>query len=157
MRSRFDDHNCAVARALDEGGVRGLLFGDEGGQLVAGLIGIGCNLIYVGTSAAFCFWLVDKLAGNRVSLADELTGLDVPELGMEGYSLEPPPPGGPVPTTPAPGVPAHTSPSLTLPGTLPPDRPSWPAGSPASLAPAGAFSSEIGAAPFQPFKTRPGT
>jgi Amt family ammonium transporter len=133
------------------GGVRGLLFGDEGGQLMAGLIGIGANLLYVGTSAAFCFWLVDKLAGNRVPLADEIAGLDVPELGMEGYSIEPPP---------ASLLPPVTNPTVTLPGIVTPERLSWPAPStsPGSLAPAGAFSSQAPTpAPFQPLKTHPGS
>jgi hypothetical protein len=35
--------------------------------------------------AAFCFAVTDKLVGNRVPLSDETSGLDVPELGMEGY------------------------------------------------------------------------
>jgi Amt family ammonium transporter len=137
-----------------EGGVRGLLFGDEGGQLVAGLIGIGSNLLYVGASAALCFWLVDKLAGNRVRLADEIAGLDVPELGMEGYSIEP------VPTSTLPPV---ANPTVTLPGIVTPELPSWPPTitSPGSLAPAGAFSSPHPThptpAPFQPLKTHPGT
>jgi Amt family ammonium transporter len=145
-----------------EGGVRGLLFGDEGGQLLAGLTGIGCNLLYVGTSAALCFWLVGKLAGNRASLADEIAGLDVPELGMEGYSVEPvlgaPPPSTPVLGAPPPSTPAPAVPTLTASETPRPERYSWPATNPSSLAPAGAFSSEIGpAAPFPPFKTHPGT
>jgi Amt family ammonium transporter len=67
------------------GGVRGLLFG-ESEQLIAGLIGIGVNVWYVGLSAAIWFRVVDKLVGNRVPVADEVAGLDVPELGMEGYS-----------------------------------------------------------------------
>ena len=68
-----------------DGGVRGLLYGD-GGQLVAGLIGIVTNVWFVGLSGALCFRLIDKLVGNRVPIADEIAGLDVPELGMEGYS-----------------------------------------------------------------------
>lgn len=68
-----------------DGGVRGLFYGDPG-QLVAGLIGIGMNVWYVGLSAALCFRLCDKLVGNRPPIADEIAGLDVPELGMEGYS-----------------------------------------------------------------------
>jgi ammonium transporter, Amt family len=72
-----------------KGGVRGLLYGDSG-QLIASLIGIGMNLWYVGVSAAVCFWFVDKLVVNRPSLADEIAGLDVPELGMEGYASDTP-------------------------------------------------------------------
>jgi ammonium transporter, Amt family len=138
-----------------EGGVRGLLFGDEGGQLIAGLIGIGSNLLYVGTSAAVCFWLVGKLVGNRVPLADEIAGLDVPELGMEGYSVEP---------LPGPSVSLPLLPASTLPGTTMPDadpeRLGWlnATSSGGSLAPAGAFSSQGPArASLQPFRPKPRT
>jgi Amt family ammonium transporter len=72
-----------------DGGVRGLLFGDSG-QLIASLIGIGVNIWYVGVSSAVCFWLVDRLVLNRPALADEIAGLDVPELGMEGYASDSP-------------------------------------------------------------------
>jgi hypothetical protein len=54
------------------------------------LIGIVANVWYVGVSAAVCFWFVDKLVVNRPALADEVAGLDVPELGMEGYATDTP-------------------------------------------------------------------
>lgn len=69
------------------GGVRGILYGDAG-QLMASLSGIFVNLVYVGLMASLGFWLVGKLVGNRVSAEDELAGLDVPEMGMEGYAPE---------------------------------------------------------------------
>jgi Amt family ammonium transporter len=67
-----------------EGGVTGLFYGDPG-QFVAALAGILVNFTYVGSMAAICFALIGKLIGNRVPVADELSGLDVPELGMEGH------------------------------------------------------------------------
>lgn len=70
-----------------DGGVRGLFYGDSG-QLFAELIGIGANLVYVGSIGAVCFVVIDRLVGNRVSIDDELRGLDVAELGMEGYPPE---------------------------------------------------------------------
>jgi Amt family ammonium transporter len=66
------------------GTVRGALYGDIG-QLIAALVGIGTNMIWVGTSGALAFIALDKLIGNRVSLEDEIQGLDLAEMGMEGY------------------------------------------------------------------------
>jgi Amt family ammonium transporter len=71
-----------------EGNVTGLFYGD-GGQLVAELIGIGTNLAYVGSVGALAFLAIDKLIGQRVAAEDEVAGLDVSEMGMEGYSLDP--------------------------------------------------------------------
>jgi Amt family ammonium transporter len=81
------------------GGVTGLFYGDPG-QFVAELAGIVVNLAYVGSMAAICFGLIGKLVGNRVPLAAELSGLDVPELGMEGY----PPSAAERPSSPLSGL-----------------------------------------------------
>lgn len=69
------------------GGVRGLFYGDAG-QFVASLIGIVINVIYVGVAGTLSFMLVEKVVGNRSSLEDEIVGLDLSELGMEGYTAE---------------------------------------------------------------------
>jgi Amt family ammonium transporter len=69
------------------GNVRGLFFGDIG-QLFAQLIGIGANLVWVGLTSYVAFLAIDKLVGNRVAPEDELAGLDLPEMGLEGYSAE---------------------------------------------------------------------
>mgnify|MGYP001547614746 CR=1 FL=1 len=69
------------------GGVRGLLYGDAG-QLAAAAIAIGCNVLYVGTLSYVSFALIDMLVGNRVTLADEVQGLDLAEMGMEGYAVD---------------------------------------------------------------------
>jgi Amt family ammonium transporter len=69
------------------GGVRGLFHGD-GGQLIAALIAVVANVAFVGTLSYVIFALLDRLVGNRVSLADELQGLDLAEMGMEGYAVE---------------------------------------------------------------------
>jgi Amt family ammonium transporter len=66
------------------GPVRGLFYGDAG-QLVAELIGISSNLLYVGCFGLLTLKVTGKLVGNRVSIADEQRGLDVSELGLEGY------------------------------------------------------------------------
>jgi Amt family ammonium transporter len=71
-------------------GVTGLLYGDPG-QLIASLVGIGANVVYVGGMAALAFWIVGKLVGNRVPAEDEIAGLDIPEMGVHGYSNDPGP------------------------------------------------------------------
>ncbi len=68
------------------GGVRGLFAGDAG-QLAANVVGIVVNVAWVGTTTALSLGLLGKLVGNRPSVEDELSGLDVPELGMPGYAL----------------------------------------------------------------------
>jgi Amt family ammonium transporter len=69
------------------GTVRGALHGDTG-QLWAQLIGIAANLLYVGGCSALGLWLVDRVFNNRVALHAEIRGLDLPEMGIEGYSAE---------------------------------------------------------------------
>lgn len=67
------------------GTVKGLFYGDAS-QFAAQVIGVATNIIYVGAIGWVVFKLIDKLVGNRVSAKDELEGLDVPEMGTEGYS-----------------------------------------------------------------------
>jgi Amt family ammonium transporter len=69
------------------GPVTGALYGDAG-QLVAQLAGALANVVYVGGVSAFTFLTLDKLIGNRVAREDEISGLDIPEMGLEGYSTE---------------------------------------------------------------------
>ena len=66
------------------GGVRGLFYGDPG-QLFAEIIGMLVNIGYVAIIGAVAFILIGKLVGNRVSLEDEMSGLDVAEMGLMGY------------------------------------------------------------------------
>lgn len=66
------------------GNVRGLLYGDAG-QLVAELVGIAANVLFVGLAGLTVFKLLDRFVGNRVTLAEEQVGLDISELGLEGY------------------------------------------------------------------------
>ena len=65
-----------------------------GQQLVAKgtVVGLLANVIWVGTVTFLTMRALQVLVGNRVPVADELAGLDVPEMGMEGYSTEPLPP-----------------------------------------------------------------
>src|SRR6267154_1523412 len=67
------------------GSVTGLFYGDNGGQLVAQLIGVVTLLGFV-FSLSFVFnLLVDWVVGQRVSAKSELQGLDLPEMGALGY------------------------------------------------------------------------
>jgi Amt family ammonium transporter len=72
------------------GTVRGLLYGDPG-QLGAQCVGIVSNLLWVGVMTFASFKLLEVTMGNRVPFEVEIAGLDVPEMGMEGYTTEPQP------------------------------------------------------------------
>jgi Amt family ammonium transporter len=77
-----------------KGAVTGLFYGDAG-QFLAEAIGTVANIVYVGAVAALSFWVIGKvLGGNRVPLEDEVNGLDMPEMGVQGYSTD----IGPLPT-----------------------------------------------------------
>jgi Amt family ammonium transporter len=67
------------------GTVKGLFYGD-GGQLLAEIIGVLANLIYVGLISYAVFKVIDLIIGNRVSARTELEGLDLPEMCIDGYS-----------------------------------------------------------------------
>jgi ammonium transporter, Amt family len=66
------------------GNVTGLFFGDPG-QLIAELIGVFANVVYVGGMTALTLFGIGRWLGNRVSKEAELGGLDVPELGVLAY------------------------------------------------------------------------
>ena len=66
------------------GPVRGLLFGD-GRQLIAQLIGVLTNILFVFPVAFGFFRLTDRLIGNRVNAEVEFSGLDSTEMGSEAY------------------------------------------------------------------------
>lgn len=69
------------------GHVRGLLYGDPG-QLIAQLVGIGTNMTWVGSAAAISFVVIERVIGQRPRIEDEIRGLDLTEMGMEGYYSE---------------------------------------------------------------------
>jgi ammonium transporter, Amt family len=66
------------------GGVTGLLYGDFK-QLVAQLIGIVANIIWVGLTSYALFRLIDATIGMRVKPDAELKGLDHSELSDPAY------------------------------------------------------------------------
>lgn len=67
------------------GTVKGLFYGDPS-QFVAQFIGVSANIIYVGLISLIIFKLIDVVIGNRAELSAEIDGLDVPEMGVPGYS-----------------------------------------------------------------------
>jgi Amt family ammonium transporter len=69
------------------GTVRGLFYGDSS-QFAAECVGLLANALWVGVATFLALKLTDALVGNRVPPASEIQGLDVPEMGMEGYSAE---------------------------------------------------------------------
>ena len=65
-------------------GVKGLFYGDPT-QLVAQLIGVGTLLGFVFTLSYVANLALHAVVGQRVSAADELEGLDIPEMGALCY------------------------------------------------------------------------
>jgi Amt family ammonium transporter len=72
------------------GPVRGLFYGDPS-QFAAECVGLVANVMWVGFVTWVALRITGALVGNRVSSHTETIGLDVPEMGMEGYSVEPVP------------------------------------------------------------------
>jgi Amt family ammonium transporter len=70
-----------------KGTVAGLFYGNAG-QLYAQVIGVLANIVYVGTLAGISFWLLGKVVKMRPSAEEEVSGLDVPEMGVYGYASE---------------------------------------------------------------------
>jgi len=67
------------------GTVKGLFYGDAS-QLFAQSIGVLSNFIYVGLISLIVFKLIDVIVGHRPQPQSEIDGLDVPEMGVAGYS-----------------------------------------------------------------------
>ena len=67
----------------------GLFYGNPV-ELIAQIIGVSANLLWVFVSAFLFFWVLEKVLGNRVSAQVELDGLDVHEMGVLGYINEDP-------------------------------------------------------------------
>ena len=66
------------------GPVKGWFYGDSS-QFFAELIGGSVCIIFVFVAMYVFFKVCDKTMGIRVSAADEMAGLDVPEMGVKGY------------------------------------------------------------------------
>ena len=68
------------------GTVRGLFYGGGMGQFWAELIGVTTCFVTLSILSLIVYFIAEKLVGNRVSLEDEIEGLDVPEMGVPGYA-----------------------------------------------------------------------
>ncbi len=66
------------------GSVRGLFYGDPS-QLVAQLIGVGTLIGFVFSFSYVANMVIDLIVGQRSNAAEELAGLDIPEMGALGY------------------------------------------------------------------------
>ena len=66
------------------GTVKGILYGD-GSQLVAQLIGTATCFVFVYAAMWSWFKISNKITPIRTSAADEIAGLDMPEMGVHGY------------------------------------------------------------------------
>jgi Amt family ammonium transporter len=68
-----------------DGPVKGLFYGDAS-QLLAQLIGCGACLVYLSFISITVYYVIEKIVGNRVPKEVEMEGLDMPEMGVLGYS-----------------------------------------------------------------------
>jgi Amt family ammonium transporter len=68
------------------GTVRGLFYGGGMGQFWAELIGVTVCFVTLSLLSILVYFIAEKLVGNRVSKAVEISGLDMPEMGAPGYS-----------------------------------------------------------------------
>jgi len=65
-------------------GVTGLFYGDSK-QLVAQLVEVLVGVVWNVAVGGAAFLIIGKLVGNRVPADVEIRGLDIPEMGAEGY------------------------------------------------------------------------
>ena len=82
----FADGNYGDGLNGVKGTVTGLFYGGGCGQLIAEAIGAATNIIFIGATGWLLFKLLDKTVGNRVKSNVEMYGLDLPEMGIDGYS-----------------------------------------------------------------------
>ena len=68
------------------GTVKGLFYGGGLGQFWAELIGVTTCFVTLSVLSLIVYFIGEKLVGNRVPLEMEIEGLDVPEMGVPGYS-----------------------------------------------------------------------
>ena len=66
------------------GSVTGLFYGDAS-QLVAQIVGFATLVGFVFSFSFVLNWILDIIIGQRVSIATEVAGLDLPEMGQLGY------------------------------------------------------------------------
>ena len=68
------------------GNVSGLFYGGGLSQFWAEAIGVTTCFVTLSILSIIVYYIAEKLVGNRVPLEIEIEGLDVPEMGVTGYS-----------------------------------------------------------------------
>lgn len=68
------------------GTVTGLFYGGGISQFVAELVGVVTCVITLSIISIVVFKVIDLIVGNRVAERIEIEGLDIPEMGLLGYS-----------------------------------------------------------------------
>jgi len=68
------------------GNVIGLFYGGGFKQLIAETIGVTTCFVTLSILSLIAYFIAEKLVGNRVSQEVEIEGLDLPEMGIPGYS-----------------------------------------------------------------------
>lgn len=66
----------------------GLFYGGGLNQLAAESIGVMANVVWVVPTAFLSFMIIEKTIGNRTTAREEIQGLDIPEMGVQGYVNE---------------------------------------------------------------------
>jgi Amt family ammonium transporter len=69
-----------------EMGVLGLFYGGGLSQFWAELVGVTTCFVTLTVLSFVVYYIAEKLVGNRVSREVEIEGLDIPEMGVTGYS-----------------------------------------------------------------------
>ncbi len=66
----------------------GLFYGGGTGQLFAQIIGVVTNILWVFPVSLATFQLIEITIGNRPTAEAEISGLDIPEMGVQGYVVD---------------------------------------------------------------------
>ncbi len=66
-------------------GLLAVLLSNPAAQWLSQLLGIGVIFAFVFVTSLGLWWLLKQLAGIRVSVEDEINGLDISECGLEAY------------------------------------------------------------------------
>jgi Amt family ammonium transporter len=76
----------AAPKGAVEQGVIGLFYGGGLNQFWAELVGVSVCFITLAVLSIIVYKIVDAIVGNRVPEEVEIEGLDIPEMGVTGYS-----------------------------------------------------------------------
>ena len=96
------------------GKVTGLFYGGVFSQLIAETIGVTTCFVTLTVLSLIVYYIAEKLVGNRVPRDIEIEGLDVPEMGVPGYSGVVLDKASETPMVPGDGHPAPVSKSASM-------------------------------------------